>query len=146
MDHIALKKTTTDLLQELKNTAHIEDYFKENRECLRADNFLEELERLYRLQGRKKAEIARESAISEIYLYQIFAGKRIPTRDRLVCICLGMHLSEEDAQHLLRLCGHSPLYARDKRDAVLLHGLMHRTPVGEVNGLLIENGCDALLG
>ena len=104
MDATAAAKTTGDLLQELKDTAHIRDYMKTNEPDLITTDFAGELKRLFDGQGRKKAEIAREAGISDIYLYQIFSGKRVPTRDRLICICMGMLLSMEDPQRLLRLC------------------------------------------
>ena len=145
MDATAAAKTTGDLLQELKDTAHIRDYMKTNEPDLITTDFAGELKRLFDGQGRKKAEIAREAGISDIYLYQIFSGKRVPTRDRLICICMGMLLSMEDTQRLLRLCGHAQLYARDRRDAVVLHGLLHRESLQEVNAQLFSNGLKRLL-
>ncbi len=145
MDTTVAAKTTGDLLQELKDTAHIRDYIKTNEPAFVATDFAKELKRLFEGQGRNKAEIAREAGISDIYLYQIFSGKRVPTRDRLICICMGMHLPVEDAQRLFRLCGHAQLYARDRRDAVILHGLLHSKSIQEVNAELFSGGLDPLL-
>ena len=138
-------KKTTDLMTELKKTEHIEDYFHGNEENLRNETFVNALTNYFEKQGRSKAEIARASGSSDIYLYQIFAGKRVPSRDRLTCICLGMHLNEDDTQYLLRLCGYAPLYARDKRDAVILHGLLHHLPLAEINNSLIDNQLGPIL-
>ena len=132
-------------MAELKKTMHIDEFFHKNEESFRNETFIKALTRLYEEQGRSKAEIARASGSSDIYLYQIFAGKRIPSRDRLTCICLGMHLNEENTQYLLRLCGYAPLYARDKRDAVILHGLLHNLSLAEINNTLIDNRLEPLL-
>ena len=138
-------KSTGDLLQDLKYSAQIADYLQGNKDALLQDSFTDELNRLYKTQGRNKSEIAREAGISDIYLYQIFSGRRVPQRNRLISICLSMHLSVEETQRLLYLCGHAQLYARDPRDAVLLHCLMHRATVFDTNALLFENGLGALL-
>ena len=142
---IAKEMKTGDLLQELKKTAHIEDYFRENEGGFRSETFTRALNRLFEGQGKSKAEIARASGISDIYLYQIFAGNRLPSRDRLACICLGMQMTEEDTQYLMRLCGYAPLYARDRRDAVILHGLLHQTPIYDINNNLIDHQMDPIL-
>jgi len=72
-------------------------------------------------------------------------GSRLPSRDRLACICIGMQMTEEDTQYLMRLCGHAPLYARDRRDAVILHGLLHHSSLYEINNALIDHQMDPLL-
>ncbi|MCR5088390.1 MAG: XRE family transcriptional regulator [Oscillospiraceae bacterium] len=102
--------------------------------------FTETFNRMYQAQGRSKAEIARLSGTSEAYLYQIFSGARVPSRDRLLCICIGMCAEADDTQTLLSQCGYAPLYVRDQRDAIILHGLMHATPLGKVNDMLFEYG------
>ena len=145
MEMTVSAKSTGDLLQDLKSSTHIADYLQTNKDALLHDSFTDELNRLYQTQGRNKSEIAREAGISDIYLYQIFSGRRIPQRNRLISICLSMHLSVEETQRLLYLCGHAQLYARDPRDAVLLHSLMNRFTVLDTNTILFENGLDALL-
>ena len=135
---IANHKKTDNLLQELKHTAQIEDYLDANREALRHESFTEAIGRVFRAQGRSKSEVARAAGISDIYLYQIFSGQRRPSRDRLIRICLGMRMGEEDTQQLLRSCGYSPLYAREPRDAVLLHGILHGKTLQDINRLLLD--------
>ena len=45
----------------------------------------------------------------------------------------------------LKQCGYATLYARDKRDAVILHGLMHGMELNRVNDTLFEVGEAPLL-
>ena len=98
-------KKTDDLLQELGKTAHIDEYLRGNENSFRNESFANAMNRFFAGQRKSKAEIARSSGISDIYLYQIFAGNRLPSRDRLACICIGMQMTEEDTQYLMRLCG-----------------------------------------
>jgi transcriptional regulator with XRE-family HTH domain len=37
-----------------------------------------------------KAELARRSGMSTVYLYQVFSGRRKPSRDRLISLCFGL--------------------------------------------------------
>lgn len=138
-------KKTDDLLQELGKTAHIDEYLRGNENSFRNESFANAMNRFFAGQRKSKAAIARSSGISDIYLYQIFAGSRLPSRDRLACICIGMQMTDEDTQYLMRLCGHAPLYARDRRDAVILHGLLHRSSLYEINNALIDHQMDPLL-
>ena len=76
--------------------------------------------------------------MSEVYLYQVLSGRRNPSRDRLLCICFGLGTTEEETQRLLKRAGFAPLYPRLKRDAIILHGIAHGTPLAEVNDKLFE--------
>lgn len=140
------RKNTTELLRDLKRTATFSDFVKRNSSSLKHSEFTETLNRLYRAQGRSKAEIARAAGISEAYLYQICSGARVPSRNRLLCVCIGMKAEIEDTQMLLKQCGYAPLYPREKRDAVILHGLMHGMELNSVNDTLFEEGEEPLLG
>lgn len=131
-------KKTTELLRELKQTAQIEDYLNTNQAELQFEGFAGAINRVFQAQGRSKSEVARAAGISDIYLYQIFSGLRRPSRDKLICICLGMQTSEEDTKRLLRCCGYSQLYAREPRDAIILHGILRGKTVQDVNQLLLE--------
>ncbi len=116
------------------------DFAKKRRSNMQHPDFVEMFSRMYKAQGRSKAEIARASGTSEAYLYQIFSGARIPSRDRLLCICIGMCAEVDDTQTLLKQCDYAPLYVRNQRDAIILHALMHETSLGKVNDMLFEYG------
>ena len=88
--------------------------------------------------GPLTAELARRAGMSEVYLYQVFSGRRRPSRDRLLCLCIGLESELEEAQLLLKRMGYAPLYPRLKRDAIISHGLLHYTPLGEINNKLFS--------
>ena len=50
----------------------------------------------------------------------------------------GLGTTEEETQRLLKCAGFAPLYPRLKRDAIILHGIAHGTPLAEVNDKLFE--------
>ena len=46
--------------------------------------------------------------------------------------------TEEETQRLLKSVGYAPLYPRLKRDAIILHGITHGTPLAAVNDRLFQ--------
>ena len=82
--------------------------------------------------------------MSEIYLHQIFAGRRTPSRNRLLCLCYGLGATIEETQELLRLCGIAELYPKRKRDALIYYGLLHRLDLFTINDRLFDENEDTL--
>ena len=70
--------------------------------------------------------------------HQVFSGRRRPSRDRLLCLCFGLGAGLEEANLLLKGMGYAPVYPRLKRDAIISHGLLHRTPLTEINDKLFS--------
>ena len=85
-----------------------------------------------------KAALAKQAGMSEIYLHQIFAGRRKPSRNRLLCLCFGLEASVEETQELLKLCGMAQLYPKLKRDAIIYYGLLHGLKLFEINDKLFD--------
>ena len=134
------KKTTDDLRQELMDQPSIETYLSDNRSCFMEQGILDLLESLRERCGLPKAEIARRSGMSDVYLHQVFSGRRNPSRDRLLALCVGMGASLEEANQLLRQAAYAQLYPRLRRDAIISHGLAHRHSLVEINeSLFMEN-------
>ena len=98
------------------------------------------LTRLYETKDLTKAELARRSGISEVYLHQVFAGRRNPSRDRLLCICVGLGITLDETQRLLKQAAYAQVYPKNKRDAIISHGIIHHTPLSAINDkLFAEN-------
>ena len=89
------------------------------------------LTRLYETKDLTKAELARRSGISEV-----FAGRRNPSRDRLLCICVGLGITLDETQRMLTQGGYAQLYPRTRRDAIISYGVVHQLPLGEINDKL----------
>ena len=132
------EKSTDDLKQELMEQASLDQYITENEAYFVETDLIEVLTRLYEHCGLSKAELARRAEMSEVYLHQVFSGRRKPSRDRLLCLCIGMEASLEETQELLKQVGYAPVYLRLKRDAIIGHGLLHHTPLTEINDKLFS--------
>ena len=85
-----MKKDRETLESELRSAKRIEDYLTVNRDSLRDESFEELIARTFRGKGITKAELSRRSNSSTVYIHQVFAGRRCPSRDKLLCLCIGM--------------------------------------------------------
>ena len=132
------QKSTDDLSQELMSQPNLDQYITENEAHFTDADISAFLTKLYERCSLSKAELARRTGMSEVYLHQVFSGRRKPSRDRLLCLCIGMSAKLEEANLLLKGMGYAPVYPRLKRDAIIGHGLLHRTPLAEINDKLFR--------
>lgn len=138
------KKSTDDLRRELMENSDIDSYIKKNECSFLHHNAIELLTEFYKRRNMTKSELARRSGMSEVYLHQIFSGRRKPSRDKILCLCIGMKLNIEDAQRLLKEAGYAQIYPRVRREAIIYHGIVHGTPINEINDNLFEASEKAL--
>lgn len=118
-------KDTTDMRQELMESANLDQFLSENKENFCSVGISGVLGDMLRKRKISKAALARQSGMSEVYLHQIFSGQRNPSRNRIICLCFGLKASVEEAQDLLKKCGFAQLYAKNRRDAIILYGLQN---------------------
>lgn len=134
------RKSTGQLNQELMQASSLGEYVSENRDAFSEQAVSQLLSELYEKKSISKAALARRAGMSEVYLHRVFSGRRSPSRDRLLCLCLGLEATLEETQELLRQAGFAQLYPRHKRDAIISYGLVHGISLGEINDrLFVEN-------
>ncbi|MDD5913392.1 MAG: helix-turn-helix transcriptional regulator [Oscillospiraceae bacterium] len=133
-------KSTNDLNEELMQESNIDAYINDNRQFFSDQSIAELLTELYEKKSISKAALARKAGISEVYLHQVFAGRRTPSRDRLLCICVGLGVTMEESQRLLTQASYAQLYPKFKRDAIISHGIVHHTELNEINDKLFAEG------
>ena len=138
------KKNTDGLQQELMDSPDLEQFLSQNQEQFVNKSVSELLNHLFEKKYISKAALAKQSGMSEIYLHQIFAGRRNPSRNRLLCLCYGLGASIEEAQELLKLCGMAQLYPKLKRDAIIYYGLQHGLGLFEINDKLFDENEETL--
>nr|WP_300892910.1 helix-turn-helix transcriptional regulator [uncultured Acetatifactor sp.] len=137
--------STSELEHEIIVAANIEDYFDKHGNHMLSHSLPEHLKMLLEQKGISRADVVRNSLLNRTYVYQIFDGRRMPSRNKLIAIAFGMHLSVDETQAMLKLSGYRKLYAKDARDAILLFSLNQKMNVEETNELLYEYGY-AVLG
>lgn len=119
-------------------------FLDENRENFNNTSVADSLNHMILKQRISKSALARQSGMSEVYLHQVFSGRRTPSRTRLLCMCFGLQATVEEAQVLLKQCGYAPLYPKNRRDAILLYGLSHKETLFQINDTLFDEGEETL--
>ena len=137
-------KSTAELNHEIKAATDIEDYLEKNKENMLSNSLSGHLNMLLSQKGIKKAAVVRDSLLDRAYVYQIFSGEKIPSRNKLIALAFGLHLSADETQKMLKLSGNRELYARDKRDAVILFALHQKKTILETNELLFGRSLSVL--
>ena len=138
------EKNTDTLQQELMSTNNLDRFLTENDASFRDVPLQEAIQRIFGEKGMSKAQLAKQSGISEVYLHQLFSGRRFPSRSRLLCLCFGLGATVDEAQSLLQQARHAPLYSRDRRDAIIIFALSHHMTLFEVNDKLFTENLDTL--
>lgn len=139
-----VNKTTGDVERALAAAGSLDGFLSENEGEFTERGLQELLGRLFDRRGISKAALAQESGMSEIYLHQIFAGRRSPSRGRLISLSFGLRATLEETQELLRRASLARLYARRRRDAIIIYGLTHGLGLFEVNDRLFTEGEETL--
>ena len=145
-----MAKDTDQLNNILKNThtSDIQDYFEANADSMLSDDrpFADYMRELIKTKGIKQQDVFLEADIPERYGYKLIAEeKRTRQRDIILRICYAARLTPEETDGALKRYGMPTLYAKDKRDAILIV-LFNERPgdILKVNSILKENGVDTL--
>lgn len=129
-------KSTDDLQQALLSTPDLDRFLEENSEKFNHEDVPAILNSMYEKKNISKSTLAKQAGMSSVYLHQVFSGRRNPSRNRMICICIGMEATLEETQELLKRSGMGLLYPKDRRDAIIIYGLIHHQSLFEVNDKL----------
>ena len=138
------RKITDDLQKELMGSNSLNEFLSANSDEFNSGGVQRLLTRLFEKRGITKSALAKQSGMSEIYVHQIFAGRRNPSRSRLICLCFGLGATLDETQELLRLAGLAPLYPRIRRDAIIIYGLVNSVGLHELNDKLFTEDEETL--
>lgn len=136
-----MKKSTDELLNEIRSTDSIDSYLSDNAENISCKKVSEMLENILTEKGLVKSEVIARSEVSQVYAYQIFSGvKEAPARDKVLSILIAMGLILDEVQSFLKLSGYPFLYAKNKRDSILIFCIENHKSVIETNNELYSHG------
>ncbi len=139
-----MQKDTGKIIEELGLCSDFKRFYDENKPYMVDSTLSEMLSGLLEAKGLKKSEVIKNAELSEVYAYQIFSGKRVPERKKLICLTVAMGLNLDETQNLLKCAGYSPLYVKIPFDGIILYGICKRMSVVDINELLYEYGLETL--
>ncbi len=89
------EESSAGLDARMRKARDIDEYLDENQEYMLNQSLREHLNALLVQKGLLVADVARGSQLDRKYVYQIFDGKKRPSRDKLIAIAFGLGLDEE---------------------------------------------------
>lgn len=131
---------TIELLDILKVKDSYQEVIGEVRPFLSNITLAEYLNQLIEFKRLKKTEIILHSRLERSYAYQIFAGKKIPSRDKLLALAFGMKLTYDEVQDLLKVNSYAQLYPQNSRDNIIIFALYKGQSILELNENLLVLG------
>ena len=132
-------KSTGELLDVLKSEDCYEEVYKKTTDFFEL-TLSEYLMQLVEEKQLKRAAIIAKSGIERTYAYQIFSGKKVPSRDKLVSLAFGMELAFKEVQELLKVNGYAQLYPKNKRDSIIIFALKKGHSIVKLNEALFSMG------
>lgn len=140
---ITKDKTTDELMNEIKSK-NFDRYLEANSSEFTEITLHEYICNIIKEKGLQKSKAVARSGLNRIYAYQILAGKRMPSRDKLIAMGFGLQLDLDEMNKLLRQAGYSPLYARSKRDSMIIYAVINKKSIFAANEMLFDNGFEIL--
>jgi hypothetical protein len=137
--HDYIEASSAAMKDELYNTQDIDSFLGKNKEHMIPNEMTEHLNMLLFQKDLKIPDIIRDSLLDKGYVYQIFSGRRKPSRDKMISLAFGMHLSDEETQKMLKISGFRELYVKDERDALILFSLHKNNDIDKTNRLLYDH-------
>jgi hypothetical protein len=74
-------------------------------------------------------QLIEDTGINRRFFFQIMKGERHPHRDNVIRFILALQMPLERAQRLLRVAGYAELFARRKRDAIIIKSIIEKKSV-----------------
>lgn len=98
------------------------------------------LSQLLEAKGLRQSKVVRAAGISPTYGYQIFKGQRHPSREKLLAIAFAMKLTLRETNRLLQAGEVNGLYAKNRRDAIIIFCIDRAYSLSEANSSLYGHG------
>lgn len=132
--------STSQILAVIKKSGYFTDVSEVLKEQETLPSFSHSLFEIMTRHQLAAKDVILKSGIERSYYYHIMSGQKMPGRNVLLRICLCMSATLTETNQLLRLAGHSQLYAKVRRDAALIFAINKSYTMQEANALLIEAG------
>lgn len=141
-----MRKSTQELLKLLNEAPQVSDYIENEAEnMVQQTSLCTYLNALLEEKQVNKSEMIKLSGLDRTYTYQILSGaKKNPDRDKVLAICFALKLSFEETQNLLKTAKYPILYARIKKDSIIIFALQHNASLADVNEMLYDFGFNTL--
>lgn len=136
----AMTDKTKDLMDKLMSTDTPED-LGSYMEAIR-DKYPNSLSSYFKAvlaeKGMSIADMQKESGIDRTYIYQIMDGSKNPTKDKIVAMAIACRMTLPECQRALEIADTGILYAKSRRDALIIYAISNGLNIRDLNGLFEE--------
>ena len=137
---------TSDLLDKLTSTDTPEGlnrYLEEIRDKYPGD-LSSYIKAILTEKGMSIADLQKKSCIDRTYIYQIMDGSKHPGRDKIIAIAIACEMTLPECQRALEIAREGILYAKSRRDSLIIYSINKKMNIMELNVLLEEYGLPLL--
>ena len=140
----------TNELEKILGSTHSSDYssfVKANDDSMidMSNDFISEFKSHIASQGISQKELFTMADIPEGYGYKLLSGeKKTLKRDVILRIAIASRMDLKQTQRLIRKYNLPELYAKMKRDALIMMAINEHKSINETNALLHSNSLDIL--
>lgn len=140
LENFLTQQKTNGLKKVLKDN---EDLFVDVKERKKFSIYVRDL---IAEKGMTQADVAYKAGFSKSYGTKILQGDTtINKKDAVLRVCIAAHFTLKETNRALKLCSLSPLYAKYKRDFVIMVAINEgKKTVEEVDKILEENDLEKL--
>ena len=86
----------------------------------------------------------KRSCIDRTYIYQIMDGSKRPGRDKIIAMAVACRMTLPECQRALEIAQEGILYAKSRRDSVVIYAINNKMDIMDLNGLLEQYGLQTL--
>ncbi|MEA4949559.1 hypothetical protein SDC9_65917 [bioreactor metagenome] len=137
-------KSTDELLQLLSGADTLESFLEDNETDLSSFNTTDYLKSMLVQHGISRQNALKAANLDYSLGYQILSGYRNPSRNALLRLALGIGLTFEETQHLLKIAQRGELYPKNRRDSAVIFCLQHQFGVIDAE-IMLERVDEELL-
>lgn len=129
---------TDELLQELLDSSDLDEYTETHEDGSRS--LSEYLQQLLEEKGLRRVDVVHEAGLNTTFGYQIFTGERGASRNKVLQIAFAMKLTLQETNRALQAAGVNELYAKSRRDAIIIYCLTHGATLQQTDEELYRFG------
>lgn len=141
-EDMAQNSSTTKLLNKVKRAGSLDDaIFVAGKGTPALGEYLTSL---LEDKGLERPAVIKEAGIDATFGYQIFKGSRGASRDKVLAICLVMGCNLRETNRALKVSGSNELYARNRRDVIIIYAIENGFSLAQANDALYEHNEDTI--
>lgn len=140
---IAVSIATSELLHHLIDSKDIKKFIDDYETEFLNVTCSEFLQNYIEQKHLSISSVCRNSGQGD-YVYKVISGQRKPSRDVIAAIAVGMGITLDETQLLLRISKFAVLDPRDKRDSIIIYGIKEHKNIMELNELLYDMNAETL--